>query len=143
MLLFIIDALDQPRQFSDISKHRILLFIDRVGAHTYPEDLFQNIVCYCLSQQSIPGIHYSLISKHRMLLFIFIRVEQAVTQFIISKHRMLLFINSRIHSHTCDHNFKTSYVTVYRKSIDNGAMLIVFQNIVCYCLSCNTNFIRI
>ena len=118
---------------------------------------FQNIVCYCLSQFAqkyqlhrpyfktsyvtvYPRSHWKQpynfkISKHRMLLFIFVTISflSDLTSFQnivcyclsyvrcchiqkdgISKHRMLLFI---------------------RRGESAGRAKYKFQNIVCYCLS--------
>ena len=56
------------------------------------------------------------ISKHRMLLFILSTALIAAGSFLISKHRMLLFIN---------------------KCYETRILVVIFQNIVCYCLSQN------
>ena len=68
-------------------------FIRYHHRHHYHLQKFQNIVCYCLS----------LIRRvHRLII-------------LISKHRMLLFIPMLLYSAASSVDFKTSYVTVYRK----------------------------
>ena len=54
---------------------------------------------------------------------------------IISKHRMLLFIKILEYYPDNKANFKTSYVTVYHISQLFVLIFLLFQNIVCYCLS--------
>ena len=75
---------------------------------------FQNIVCYCLSCNTIRINKIMCISKHRMLLFIRFLSLTNLTSKPISKHRMLLFIGMG--------KYWASEVSI-------------FQNIVCYCLS--------
>ena len=122
--------------FKPISKHRMLLFIPSAYTLRTRINRFQNIVCYCLSftidfprlsdinfktsyvtvyRPMLPRKHpFSLISKHRMLLFIITHKISVTQKTIISKHRMLLFILN---------------LSVCRCSS------LTFQNIVCYCLS--------
>ena len=96
--------------------------------------IFQNILCYCLSKSHLDRYVTDYISKHLMLLFIFIFFPAATLPSSISKHLMLLFIRRRtlnrfttdISKHlmllfipekipTSKHSeyFKTSYVIVY------------------------------
>ena len=53
---------------------------------------FQNILCYCLSKSHLDRYVTDYISKHLMLLFIFIFFPAATLPSSISKHLMLLFI---------------------------------------------------
>ena len=98
-------------------------------------ELFQNIVCYCLSMSGLCVIlicsHFKTsyvtvyryrtdrehticsISKHRMLLFIDYPLAQREVYPGISKHRMLLFISMYCCTFFSSADFKTSYVTVY------------------------------
>ena len=140
-----------------ISKHRMLLFISikkPKGEFVY---IFQNIVCYCLSCRSAysgsdyhhfktsyvtvyPGTAFrpsvlTVISKHRMLLFITVGFSHNPYITIISKHRMLLFILSFGRHVIYQLYFKTSYVTVYLLPAQSSLFFTSFQNIVCYCLS--------
>ena len=117
MLLFIDVGLVANFQIFVISKHLMLLFILRaVGCRRCTpqfqnilryclsimadfrfKDLtvFQNILCYCLSKSHLDRYVTDYISKHLMLLFIFIFFPAATLPSSISKHLMLLFIRRR------------------------------------------------
>ena len=118
-----------------ISKHRMLLFISRSRGTCCSNRKFQNIVCYCLSCIPCYGLCTSVISKHRMLLFIGASETLMCLSVGISKHRMLLFILSKFACVFSVLYFKTSYVTVYHYSEYGRDKQLLFQNIVCYCLS--------
>ena len=125
----------EKKNFSDISKHLMLLFIRIVVVAVKLALTFQNISCYCLSQYRTDRLLFcNGISKHLMLLFIWkqrfyyrkllsfqniscyclsrplrIRLRRS----LISKHLMLLFIKSRMYQIGTDVDFKTSHVIVY------------------------------
>ena len=145
------------RTSSKISKHRMLLFINYCKFH--PRSLYHFKTSYVTVYRHMPGLYLILflhfktsyvtvyqrqfkgsyyngcISKHRMLLFIPLRLgcesvgvgfqnivcyclsfwlQPCHLRIIISKHRMLLFI------------FVDDVIPFLREA---------FQNIVCYCLS--------
>ena len=65
------------------------------SVHEPPFLKFQNILCYCLSKSHLDRYVTDYISKHLMLLFIFIFFPAATLPSSISKHLMLLFIRRR------------------------------------------------
>ena len=81
------------------------------------KEVFQNILCYCLSFWRYEPCRRKRISKHLMLLFIMYRRPFPATAVCISKHLMLLFI----------------YL-----AISGIVEFLKFQNILCYCLSIST-----
>ena len=81
-----------------------------------PEATFQNIVCYCLS---LTGF----------------RICVMVINFKTSYVTVYRWLTLRKHQRNT--NFKTSYVTVYRTLTAMTTFYLLFQNIVCYCLSAN------
>ena len=119
----------------------MLLFIFKASCNSQHFSAFQNILCYCLSKSHLDRYVTDYISKHLMLLFIFIFFPAATLPSSISKHLMLLFIRRRtlnrfttdISKHlmllfipekipTSKHSeyFKTSYVIVYLKEVDRS-----------------------
>ena len=100
-------------QVYQISKHRMLLFIELLDLKKEDVNLFQNIVCYCLSSLS---------------------VFACLTTWLISKHHMLLFIGSERYWQAKQSNFKTSYVTVY---------LPLFQILYCYSYHFKTSYVTV
>ena len=76
------------------------------------------------------------ISKHLMLLFIYIIQLFHCIFFLISKHLMLLFIFRSFGSATCLIAFQN--ISCYCLSIAEALSeltFVIFQNISCYCLS--------
>ena len=115
MLLFIQINVARCQLPLPISKHRMLLFILNIASLEHNDTLFQNIVCYCLSQPvQLPCLPL-LISKHRMLLFIADmssgfseQLDNFKTSYVTVYHKVFRKRGA------CIANFKTSYVTVYQ-----------------------------
>ena len=98
---------------NQISKHRMVLFIQKRIYDGEYGTAFQNIVCYCLSKRCCCWHYHCCISKHRMLLFIdgiwIYRgcLPHFKTSYVTVYHGWHNLKNTMF-SH-----FKTSYVTVY------------------------------
>ena len=101
-------------RISYISKHRMLLFISACPITLFASFDFKTsyVTVYRYFPEEI-GLELT-ISKHRMLLFITYCSCVLVLFNFISKHRMLLFIPI---------------------IPENWKLIVLFQNIVCYCLS--------
>ena len=121
-------------QYSLISIHLMLLFIDCIADENPSSLAFQYISCYCLSHCHNLFFCHFRISIHLMLLFIIMNTFEAECEFdfntshvtvyqlcyhkpfcirCISIHLMLLFIEKRIEFNSKYKNFNTSHVTVY------------------------------
>ena len=102
----------------------------------YPSSVREGIICYglsgCISGNEI-GIH---ISKHHMLWFITNGAHKTRPQNPISKHHMLWFILISEIADVLIMHFKTSYVMVYHGGKTDVLRKEIFQNIICYGLSC-------
>ena len=98
-------------------------------------NIFQNIVCYCLSEKTVQLYTDMKDFKTSYVTVYQTKVYSQDLSFLISKHRMLLFIRLSCRLQSISLNFKTSYVTVYRIMGQGTTAIIQFQNIVCYCLS--------
>ena len=152
MLRFTIWWHRNPRTYQAISKHPMLRFTTNEPIRDISSSAFQNILCYGLpvTMQKVD----CPFSKHPMLRFTAIAQQRSGINFHISKHPMLRFTYISLHSVTIRTNFKTSYVTVYRRwsfrspleyfiskhpmlrFTDNASpfelQALSFQNILCY-----------
>ncbi len=94
MLKFIFRLIWQEIIFYIISKHLMLKFIDFSFLVRTQTCLFQNILCWSLSQYSQRRNQSFSISKHLMLKFINAYGDTGSNDRKISKHLMLKFIRS-------------------------------------------------
>ena len=139
----------------------MLLFIKEPDSTPDKNPGFQNIVCYCLSLCDLRLWNECFISKHRMLLFIFMRysLRNCLHHFktsYVTVYRSFcglwwdILINFKTsyvtvypmllqHIINCSTHFKTSYVTVYPFRLYQKKKIQAFQNIVCYCLSVSSS----
>ena len=117
MLLFNNLCPAQPKSLPKISKHPMLLFNLTVVTFVSTAEIFQNILCYCLTQETLdtPEVFQKF---QNILCYCLTRISGFLRGLImISKHPMLLF-NSK------------KYKGVVKKE--------KFQNILCYCLTNGT-----
>ena len=119
MLKFIFSLLFSFFCCSRISKHLMLKFINLFWACRLQVSLFQNILCWSLSQSSNKRGVLLPISKHLMLKFIKNPLFSILILASISKHLMLKFI------------------LVVLSQLDH---LLQFQNILCWSLSSKRTF---
>ena len=115
----------------------MLLFIPIGEAIKISNTRFQNIVCYCLSVFWSDVIKRNLdISKHRMLLFIHFPVVRSIIKPDFKTSYVTVYLAPLLEVRSKALYFKTSYVTVYHnRQYASPSSCILFQNIVCYCLS--------
>ena len=116
MLLFISCRSVYRQSIFLISKHLMLLFILMVALFQKGLTGFQNISCYCLSDNTTLENRKAKISKHLMLLFICFKLFFTPLLNVISKHLMLLFIQKAVENNLEESYFKTSHVIVYQLS---------------------------
>ena len=135
MLKFIFSLLFSFFCCSRISKHLMLKFINLFWACRLQVSLFQNILCWSLSQSSNKRGVLLPISKHLMLKFIKNPLFSILILASISKHLMLKFIRHNFRSAVWNCHFKTSYVEVYRAGFAEHIRAVLFQNILCWSLS--------
>ena len=92
----------------------MLLFINVVPSYLVFDQIFQNISCYCLSDELREMVGYPVYFKTSHVI-VYRRTDRLpVARRCISKHLMLLFI-VMIEQWTVIHiDFKTSHVIVYR-----------------------------
>ena len=159
MLLFITWFLLVLYMSLPISKHRMLLFIGFVHKIRGICNAFQNIVCYCLSGQrnDINDLYDNFKTSYVTVY----RVVQAIVSLFCPFQNIVCYCLSTTAGMAvvAIKDFKTSYVTVYlyewlcyryEYGISKHRILLficsaafislvayIFQNIVCYCLSCN------
>ena len=119
---------------------------------------FQNISCYCLTTTCRFFVTCFLISKHLMLLFNSLLLQSHSLSSFISKHLMLLFNSLLLQSHSLSSfiskhlmllfNKKQQFKERFQVQISKHLMLlfntlsfffifllVLFQNISCYCLT--------
>ena len=119
-----------------ISKHRMLLFIYHKLMNYFPQHHFKTSYVTVYPDRKSCNSRWSVISKHRMLLFIPLNRSFKYKVSDISKHRMLLFIDTW--DVTAKKNILFQNIVCYclsRKFVHFVSHSVIFQNIVCYCLS--------
>ena len=135
MLLFIGGWPCESIRGIQISKHRMLLFIERLRLWQHSIYYFKTSYVTVYRRTGADRNNYAWISKHRMLLFIglFFSASSQLSSF---QNIVCYCLSTPVPlSIAALNNFKTSYVTVYRIISSTLRLIGRFQNIVCYYLS--------
>ena len=97
---------------------------------------FQNISCYCLTTTCRFFVTCFLISKHLMLLFNSLLLQSHSLSSFISKHLMLLFNKKQQFKERFQVQISKHLMLLFNTlSFFFIFLLVLFQNISCYCLT--------